>query len=210
MPTIESIHYRSDTPGNHNNILTFTAEDNQFATLTRFYYVHKHSHNYILTIANKGTFTTNSDNPTAGENLYNPNPSGNTHVIVNDINNMNNTHGHTIGHVVLPHKHQFSFESPTNKAYFVKYPMSFICYLNAKTLTLYYNYAATAIQPTDPTTSQLVDGQSALLATNIQSCFFVYKPATATTDGMATTTLSLGDGTNNFSLMQQVRLTNKE
>ena len=110
----------------------------------------------------------------------------------------------------MPHDHQFTSESPTNKAYLAQYPMSFICDLNAKTLTLYYDCPLTAVQPTDPNTSPLADGQSALLATNVQSCFFDYKPATATTAGVVTTSISLGNGTSNFSLMQQVRLTNEE
>jgi MSHA biogenesis protein MshO len=110
--------------------------------------------------------------------------------------------------LTLSAPHQFSLLSPRKRVFVVTGPITYACAPGAGTLTRYWSYAVSAVQPTDPTAAPLASALSARLADRVSGCSFDYQPGTPQRGGLLTITLSLASGAEQVQLLHQVHVEN--
>ena len=109
---------------------------------------------------------------------------------------------------------QFPFASPSNRFQVIGTPVTFFCTAGASGTGTLRRYGGYAIQGTQPTSaaaaplSTLTGNNNALLASNVESCSFVYNAGSSARNGLLTLTLKLSSGGESVTLMQQVHLDN--
>jgi len=110
---------------------------------------------------------------------------------------------------------QFPFASPSNRFQIVSTPVTFLCSPLASggngTLRRYGGYAIQATQPTSASVaplSTLSGANNAVLATNVDSCSFVYNASSSSRNALLTMTLKLAASTESITLLHQIHLDN--
>jgi MSHA biogenesis protein MshO len=110
---------------------------------------------------------------------------------------------------------QFPFASPSNRFQIVSTPVTFLCSPLASggngTLRRYGGYAIQATQPTSASVaplSTLSGANNAVLATNVDSCSFVYNASSSSRNALLTMTLKLTASTESITLLHQIHLDN--
>ena len=140
----------------------------------------------------------NYDQPMAGLNIYNaatsagPYPAAGTHVALPASNNL--TVGQTsvakfsagwsgnipeATSITLTAPFQFAFDSPQQKAFIfdrTASPVTYLCDLNQGTLTRYWGYSFSVVEPNSSTSAPLSGANNAVVANNVASCSFTYAP----------------------------------
>lgn len=214
MNIVEGIRYRASGPGAATDILSFTQAVTEFSTLGQFQVAQLGSQNYRLAIYNIGAYGASTDSPTPGVNVYSlsnaigPIPPSGTHVITPAGISVTLSNPSSEGHVVLGAPHQFAFSSTRQRLYVVDSPITYLCDLNAGTLTRYSNYSISESQPSHAGTAPLSSAQSALLAQNVSSCSFEYQPGTSQRHAIITLALTVSNGAERVRLLQQVSVNN--
>jgi len=211
---VEGMRYRQGNPGGNNAILKFTSTDTDFNVLNNFQFASLGNQNYRVVIYNTGNYSLNSDNPTPGQNLYSPSaspgplPPASTHVITTPSTSVVLSNGSTEAHVNLSPGFQFAFESPRQRVFFVDTPISYVCNLNNGTLTRYWGYSITQVQPIDGSVSPLSGAQSALLANDVSACSFSYSAGSATRNGLLSVNLKITRSGESANLFYQINVSN--
>ncbi len=100
---------------------------------------------------------------------------------------------------------QFPLASPGNRFQVVEGPVSYVCDPGAGTLTRYWGYAIAAAQPTPPP----VPVSSALLATNVSTCSFDYRPGVTERGGLVGMTLELRQAGETVQLYATTHVSNQ-
>jgi MSHA biogenesis protein MshO len=109
---------------------------------------------------------------------------------------------------------QFPFASPSNRFQIIGRPVTFFCTPGAGGTGTVRRYGGYAIQGTQPTSaaaaplSTLTGNDNALLASNVESCSFVYSAGSSARNGLLTLILKLTSGGESVTLMHQVHLDN--
>ena len=100
----------------------------------------------------------------------------------------------------------FPFASPGKRFHVVQYPVTYHCDLGTGRLRRYWGYTSELAQPT---VTLPLDGNSALLATNVTDCGFTYATdgANART-GVVALTLQIEQSEEKVRLFQQVHVSN--
>ena len=94
----------------------------------------------------------------------------------------------------------FPFESPRQRFHVVDTPVSYVCAGNA--ITRYDEYDMQSAQPVPPG----VGGN--LLVDRVSACTFTYDPGTSTRAGLLTFSITISDGGQDITLLQQVQVEN--
>jgi len=95
---------------------------------------------------------------------------------------------------------KFAFESPRQRFQVVDTPVSYIC--SGGEITRYDNYSIQPVQPVPPA----VAGN--LLIDRVSACNFTYDPGTSTRVGLLTFSITISDGGQEITLLQQVQVEN--
>ena len=110
---------------------------------------------------------------------------------------------------------QFPFASPSNRFQVINKPVTFLCSPTASggdgSFRRYGGYAIQSGQPTSAAAaplSTLAGNNNALLASNVESCGFVYNASSSGRNGLLTLTLKLTSGGESVTLLHQVHLDN--
>lgn len=109
---------------------------------------------------------------------------------------------------------QFPFASPSNRFQVINTPVTFLCTPGTGgtgSLRRYGGYAIQSAQPTNAAAAPLATlagNNNALLASNVESCAFVYNGGSSARNGLLTLTLKLTSGGESVTLMHQVHLDN--
>lgn len=98
----------------------------------------------------------------------------------------------------------FPFTSPGKRFHVVQHAVTYGCDLGTGRLTRYWNYGFNGAQVAPP-----AGGSSALIATNVTDCSFVYTTGGATgRTGVVALTLEIKQGEDTVRLFQQAHVTN--
>ena len=227
IPIIASGRYRSDAPGNADDILDFSQGDDAFnvlADINRFLPADAPGV-YRLVIDNIGQYDytdglVNYDLPLAGMNVYSSSgyagagallPLGsnvvtpqNTTVTFSSVAGPGGSSSEVRATLSAPFR--FSLQSPTSRVYVINTAVSYVCDVSEGTLTKYYDYVFKDTQPMVPSN---LGAQSALVLDNVRACSFRYDPGTATRSGTVTiqVTLTSQQG-EEASFLQQIQVKN--
>ncbi len=101
----------------------------------------------------------------------------------------------------------FPTHSPSQRFFVIEGPVTYRCTLGgpgAGALRRHVNYGLFAVQPTDLATL----GAGSLLADHIDACSFTYQSGAGSRHGLLTVNLTLRDGDESVSLLQQVHVVN--
>jgi MSHA biogenesis protein MshO len=110
------------------------------------------------------------------------------------------------GTITLDSAKLFPLASPGKRFHVVQYPVTYHCDLGTGRLRRYWGYT---IQPAQPTGTLPLDGNSALLATNVADCSFTYATDGATgRTGVLALTLQIEQSGEKVRLFQQVHVSN--
>lgn len=109
--------------------------------------------------------------------------------------------GSAIGNIQLTAPILFLQASPQQRFFVVDTPVSYLCDPVAGELRRNANYAIADAQP-------VVVTQGVLMSNRIAACAFTYDPGTATRGALLTLSLSLADGDEQITLLQQVHVFN--
>jgi MSHA biogenesis protein MshO len=110
--------------------------------------------------------------------------------------------------VTLSSLFQFAFGSPGQRVFLVSGPVSYLCDTTAATLTRYSGYTIASGQPTSAAVLNAAGASSALVASNVTGCQFVYSAGTAQRNGLATLTLQITQSGESVQLLHQVEVVN--
>jgi len=110
--------------------------------------------------------------------------------------------------VTLSPAFQFAFGSPGQRVFLVSGPVSYLCDTTAATLTRYWGYTIASAQPTSAAVLNAAGASSALVASNVTACQFVYSVGTAQRNGLATLTLQITQSGESVQLLHQVEVVN--
>jgi MSHA biogenesis protein MshO len=110
--------------------------------------------------------------------------------------------------VTISPSFQFAFGSPGQRVFLVSGPVSYLCDTVAATLTRYWGYTIASAQPTSAAVLNAAGASSALVASNVTGCQFVYSVGTAQRNGLATLTLQITQSGESVQLLHQVEVVN--
>jgi MSHA biogenesis protein MshO len=199
LATADGARYQDNGPvANPALALDFTAADGAFATTVPFTQLTLPfvSASYYLAIYNVGV---------PGANAYNLanviTPAGTTITISAGAAANQNL-------VTLAPAFQFSYGSPEKRVYLVSGPVSYLCDTSAGTLTRYSGYL---IQSAEPIAAAAFSGAattSALVASNVTSCNFAYRPGTAQRNALATLEIQITLSGESVQLVNEVQVVN--
>jgi MSHA biogenesis protein MshO len=96
----------------------------------------------------------------------------------------------------------FPFQSPQQRFQIVDTPVSFIC--SGGEIMRYANYTIQPLQPTPP-----AGGDANLLVDRVSNCSFSYDPGSATRAALVTLRISITEGGESITLMQQIHVENQ-
>lgn len=185
IPTSGGGRYRVDAPG---NILDFTASDSSFDVIGPMpvFAAGDSIVVYNLGIAGASAY----DNGTGAANCA-ASPSCTTYS------------SNTAATVTIAGK-QFPFDSPFHRFQVVQGPVTYACDSASGTLRRYWSYGFWAGQPAPP-----AGGTSALLATNVSACSFVYDAnVVAQRAGLATMRLTITQSGESVALYSATHVSN--
>lgn len=111
-------------------------------------------------------------------------------------------------HVCMVEGHKFKGESPNQRMYVVKTPVSFLCDSTAGTIMRYSNYTIQATQPVATATFTALGASSATVVRNVSSCRFVSSTSDIKDRGLMTLYLGLTRDDQTVKLIHQVMLDN--
>ncbi|MDB6096897.1 MAG: hypothetical protein JWM09_1175 [Francisellaceae bacterium] len=212
MNIVEGMRYRAASP---NPYLNMNTTNTNFDVIGLFQTTSLGSNGYRVVIYNTGAYTTNTDNPTAGINLWNPSasagpyPTAGTHVITPATTTVTLTNPlSTEGNIALNPAFQFALPSARQRIYIVDTPITYLCDLTAKTLTRYWGYTSTAVQPTNPLVAPLSTAQRAILAQDVSACTFNYQSGVATSNAIVELTISITKNNDSIQLFREVSVGN--
>jgi MSHA biogenesis protein MshO len=198
LSTVDGGRYRRDAPGTTAQILDFAAADGSFDLVAPFTQVAKpfSTTSHYLAIYNVGV---------PGADAYELanviTPPGTTIAISVDGNE---------DRVTLSPAFKFAYGSPTQRAFLVDGPVTYLCDPAAGTLTRYWGYAIAAAQSARDTHAELLSAgaSSTLMANQIASCAFTYTPGTAERAGLVSLTFTVRAQGESVSLLSQVHVDN--
>ncbi len=98
----------------------------------------------------------------------------------------------------------FPFASSSQRFYIIDTPVLFICSIVNGTITRFQDYTFTVAQPTSNP-----GGTSSLLANKVTACNFTYVPGTETRAGLLSIRLTIQEGNEKVSLLQQAHISNQ-
>ena len=211
---IEGMRYRAKNPGGANATLNIGSNDTDFNVEGRFQYAAYGANGYRLVIYNTGAYTGTSDSPNAGINLYSsstaagPVPPAGSHVITPSTSTVTLSSGASEDHVNISPAMKFGMASPRQRLYVVDTPISYVCNLTAGTLTRYWGYTITDVQPIDATVSPLNSASSALIAKNVTACSFSYSAGTSARNGVLGVGITITRGGESARLFYQINSNN--
>jgi MSHA biogenesis protein MshO len=110
--------------------------------------------------------------------------------------------------VTLSPAFQFAFGSPGQRVFLVSGPVSYLCDTTAATLTRYSGYTIASAQPTSAAVLNAAGASSALVASNVTGCQFVWSAGTAQRNALATLTLQIAQSGESVQLLHQVQVVN--
>lgn len=210
-----AMRYRTQSPGNSSNILTFATAQTEFNVLGAFPpNLLTNPNNYRLVIYNTGAHAGTTDAPVAGANVYanstatGPNPPSGTHVITPTTTTITLTNLGNEGHIVVNPAFQFALASPQQRIYLVDTPVSYIFEPTTASLTRFSNYIPSPIQAIEPTSAPLASASANLLAKHITNCTFQYQAGTSERGGIVTIAVTLAHEGEQIRLLQQVHIEN--
>ncbi len=108
----------------------------------------------------------------------------------------------------LSASHEFAFESPEQRLYVIDTPITYDCDLSGDTLTRYWSYDITSLQPTNPSAAPLSSATSVLMVDLVDDCSFDYSPGTPQRAGLVTIELVLADAGERVRVLHQVHVDN--
>jgi MSHA biogenesis protein MshO len=200
LATADGARYQDNGPvANPALALDFTAPDGAFATTVPFTQLTLpwSSNAYYLSIYNVGV------------------PGANAYQMANVITPAGTTITISAGAapnpnlVTLSPAFQFAYGSPEKRVYLVSGPVSYLCDTSAGTLTRYSGYS---IQSTEPVSAAAAltgaNATSALVASNVSSCSFVYSSGTAQRNALATLSVSITQSGESVQLLNEVQVVN--
>ena len=185
IPTSSGGRYRVDAPG---NILDFTASDSSFDVIGP---MPGFAAGDSIVVYNLGiTGASAYDNGTGAANCA-ASPNCTTYS------------SNTATTVTIAGK-QFPFDSPAHRFQVVQSPVTYACDSASGTLRRYWNYGFWAVQPAPP-----AGGSSALLATNVSACSFVYDAnVVAQRSGLVTMRLTITQSGGSVALYSATHVSN--
>lgn len=106
----------------------------------------------------------------------------------------------------------FPAASPGQRFFLVDSAISYLCDSDARTLRRYQGYSHRADQQDVDTHDELMNldnpAETALLATDVSACAFEYSAGTPTRNALLTVSLSMSEGNETVTLLQQVHVEN--
>lgn len=218
IPIIDAGRYRSKVGDgsvvDDDDVLDFSAEDTSFQVLGRLPSIASGSRMVIYNIGQK----TASGVPVAGANVYADVapasvpvtvPVEDSHVISPSGAVFSDAGNNVLSTTIA---HQFSFESPQKRFYFINKPVSYICDLANKRIVKYAGYTldeTTPAQPTDMTVAPLLGASiKATLVENVSACSFSYDAGNAQRAGLLTLAVTVEENDESVNLTLQVHVDN--
>ncbi|MFK7896064.1 MAG: type II secretion system protein J [Myxococcota bacterium] len=104
--------------------------------------------------------------------------------------------------------HRFPLASPSQRAYLVDTPVTYLCDSSTETLWRIDGYAAAAAQPTARAAAPLSAGTQARTTDLVEQCVFDYSPGTPSRSGLVTLEIVLEQEGERVRLLQQVQVFN--
>lgn len=175
--TVGGARYR--TGGAPEAALDFDAPDDSFYLLGTHLVPNDSDAHYQILIYNTGEYELNDNNevdynsPSPEVNLYYP--SGSYHVITPASTEVTLTEVGNQTQVTLDPAHHFSLPSRLQRAYIVDTPVTYLCDPIQGTLTRYSNYAISAVQPNNGSSSVFDDATADILLDQVTECVFHYQ-----------------------------------
>ena len=215
IPILDAGRYRSKvgdgSVADDDDVLDFSAEDTSFQVLGRLPSITSGSRMVIYNIGQK----TASGVPVDGANVYADVAPVSVTIPVEDSHVISPS-GATFSYVgnVLSttNAHQFSFESPQRRFYFVKTPISYICDLTNQRIVKYAGYTldeTTPAQPTNMTAAPLLGASiKATLVENVSACTFSYDAGNAQRAGLLTLSITVEENDESVNLTLQIHVDN--
>ena len=206
LATVDGARYQDSGPlSNPALALDLTALDGAFATTVPFTQLPLplpwSSSAYFLSIYNLGV---------PGADAYQTQPANVPNVITQANTTITISAGATANQnlVTLSSPFQFAYGSPGQRVYLVSGPVSYLCDTGAATLTRYSGYTIASAQPTSAAVLNATGASSALVASNVTGCQFVFNAGTAQRNGLATLTLQITQSGESVQLLHQVEVVN--
>jgi len=208
LATVDGARYQDSGPlSNPALALDLTAADGAFATTVPFTQLPLplpwSSSAYYLSIYNLGV---------SGADAYQTLPPTTPNVITprGTTITISAGTGPTLNQnlVTLSSPFQFAFGSPGQRVFLVSGPVSYLCDTNAATLTRYSGYTIASTQPTSAAVLNAAGASSALVASNVGLCQFVFTGTTAQRNGLAKLTLQITQSGESVQLLHQVEVVN--
>jgi len=200
LSSVDGSRYRAQPPGTTDAILDFAGADGSFNVIGPFTQVAKPfvSTTHFLSVYNVGV---------PGADAY-------------ELANVITPPGTQISidadavpgedRVSLLPAFQFAFGSPTQRAFLVEGPVTYLCDTGAGTLTRYDGYGIAQDQSTRDSHAELLGAgaSAALMADSIAGCAFDYSPGTAERAGLLTAELGVSAQGESISLLSQIHVDN--
>jgi MSHA biogenesis protein MshO len=206
LATFDGARYQDSGPlSNPALALDLTALDGAFATTVPFTQLPLplpwSSSAYFLSIYNLGV---------PGADAYQTQAANVPNVITQANTTITISAGATANQnlVTLSSPFQFAYGSPGQRVYLVSGPVSYLCDTGAATLTRYSGYTIASAQPTSAAVLNATGASSALVASNVTGCQFVFNAGTARRNGLATLTLQITQSGESVQLLHQVEVVN--
>ncbi|NND60012.1 MAG: prepilin-type N-terminal cleavage/methylation domain-containing protein [Gammaproteobacteria bacterium] len=113
-------------------------------------------------------------------------------------------------HVTVTPAFRFAYPSPTQRAYLVSGPVSWLCDPSAGTLTRYSGYAIASNHLSRDSAAELLAAGAAAsrIADDVSACSLNYTSGTAQRSGLVSARLELERSNERVALMQQVHVVN--
>jgi MSHA biogenesis protein MshO len=200
LSTADGGRYRSQPPGTAAQVLDFTAADASFDLVAPLTQVTKpwSSTSHYLAIYNVGV------------------PGADAYELANVITPAGTTIGVSVDgstgedRVTLSPAFRFAYTSPTQRAFLVDGPVTYLCDPVGGTLLRYSGYSISSSQANRDSNAELIGAgaTSTLMANQLSVCSFTYAAGTAERAGLVTLQLTVRSQGETVSLLSQVHVDN--
>jgi MSHA biogenesis protein MshO len=200
LSTADGGRYRSQPPGTAAQILDFAAADGSFDLVAPLTQVTKpwSSTSHYFAIYNVGV------------------PGADAYELANVITPAGTTIGIAVDgstgedRVTLSPAFRFAYTSPTQRAFLVDGPVTYLCDPVGGTLLRYSGYSISSSQANRDSSAELIGAGAAstLMANQLSVCSFTYAPGTAERAGLVTLQITVRSQGETVSLLSQVHVDN--
>jgi MSHA biogenesis protein MshO len=211
LATVDGARYQDSGPlSNPALALDFTALDGAFATTVPFTQVPILSATGTLPWSSSAYYLAIYNVDVPGANAYQTQAANVPNVITPVGTTITISAGATANQnlVTLSPAFQFAFGSPGQRVFLVSGPVSYLCDTTAATLTRYSGYTIASAQPTSAAALNAAGASSALVASNVTGCQFVWSVGTMNRNGLATLTLQITQSGESVQLLHEVNVVN--